>query len=236
MKTIICVSALFICLSTSAFILGSDRLSVDFTNPPSAITNVTWSDPNRISTSESGFGWDGTEHEYRDYWIQSIPIAIGTSWRPARAVHVGIVVVPSGFSWGRFFVRYSPDKQHWSSWQALESLQGAVEIPQIASAEYDQLRSEYSKMDVPWRDDEEAAGKWILKRYPDFFEKHQPFIGYLQFRMEGSILGNVRIRKIAIECNWGVSGLHSLPKDPNADKQRNGHWRFEQPSPVEANR
>ena len=89
--------------------------------------------------------------------------------------------------------------------------------------------SEYSKMDVPWRNDEEAAVKWILQRQPDFFEKNQPFVGYVQFRMEGSMPGSERIKRIQMQLSWGVSGLSNIPKDPDAEKNRHGVWRFEAP-------
>jgi hypothetical protein len=84
-------------------------------------------------------------------------------------------------------------------------------------------------MDVPWRSDEEAAVRWILQKQPDFFEKNLPFVGYVQFRMEGSMPGSQRIKKIRMQLDWMVGGLHALPKNPDDEKNRDGAWRFEAP-------
>src|SRR5208283_3309320 len=228
-------------------------LVVSFTNSASAVTNVTWSEPDKISVSTNGLGWDGQTNESRDFWIQSIPVAIGTSWRPAQGATVlievapqikpetilvgqsNILYVPYG---GSAFVRYSPDKKHWSSWQSLEEqrdpgtnrvFHGKIEVPHIEHERYFKLLTEYSALDVDWKSDEEAAEKWILKHEPDFFEKQLPFVGYVQFRMEGSLSGGQRIERIRMQLGWAVSGLHNAPKNPNDERKRDGVWRFEAP-------
>jgi hypothetical protein len=212
--------AFLVSISAQSQILSGNELVVDFTNSSVAITNASWSDNFSISTN--GLGWDGKANENRDVWIQSIPVAMGNSWRPPRSVSITIEVNPQFPTNGHFFVRYSPDQKHWSSWQALEQRRGVIEVPQNERLEYDKLVQDYSGMDVPWKSDEEAAQKWILQQQPDFLDKHLPFVGYIQFRIEGSIPGGQRINKIRMHDSWGVSGLSSVPKNFKFDNLTNG--------------
>jgi hypothetical protein len=227
-KTLLPLFAIMLTLSSAqAQVTGLEYLGIDLTNSPSEITNATWSEPDKFSTSANGFGWQGSTNENPDYWLQSVPLAIGTSWRPARGVGINVKIEPSSNSVRRFLIRYSPDKKHWSEWQVLDLKKSSVEVPQAARTEYEALLAEYSKMDVPWTSDEESVAKWILQHDPNFFEKHQPFMGYVQFRLEGSLPGNIRIKRIEVFYSWGFSGLHSAPKDVGAYQGREGHWRFE---------
>jgi hypothetical protein len=250
MKKLLILTTFLISASAHASILGLNELVTSFTNSASAITNVIWSEPGKISVSTNGLGWDGESNASRDFWIESIPVAIGTSWRPAQGASVVVeiapqtkpVTLPNGQSWtpygGQVFVRYSPDKKHWSSWQALERqnetetnriFRGLIQVPQSEREKYGKLVSEYSSLDVDWKSDEEAAVKWILQQEPNFFEKQLPFVGYVEFRIEGSLSGGQRIEKIKMQLSWGVGGLHSIPKNPEAEKNRPGEWRFQAP-------
>lgn len=230
MKQLAIIIVLLVSISLRAQILGINKWVVNFTNPAAAITNATLSEADKFLISTNGLGWGvGQTNMYQDFWIQSVPVAIGTSWRPARAAYVTVEIDSKPTDDSSCFVRYSPDTKHWSSWQALDQHHGLIEVPQTASRDYDRLFSEYSKMDVPWRNDEEAAVKWILKSQPNFFKTNQPFIGYVQLRMEGSMPGNERIRQIKMQLSWGVSGFHNFPKDPDAEKNRDGPWRFKAP-------
>jgi hypothetical protein len=253
MRKLFVIVALGISTSANATIAGFNEFVASFTNSALAVNNVTWSEPDKVVISTNGLGWDGQTNESRDFWIQSIPVAIGTSWRPAQGANVSIeiapqikpkiisigqsniVYVPYG---GSVFVRYSPDKKHWSSWQSLEEqrdpgtnrvFHGSIEVPRIEQKKYFELFTEYSALDVDWKSDEEAAVKWILQREPDFFEKQLPFVGYVQFRMEGSLSGGQRIEKIRMQLGWAVGGLHSIPKNPEVEKNRHGEWRFQAP-------
>jgi hypothetical protein len=193
---------LFVSVSTQAEIIGFSELVVDFTNSTAAITNVNWSEPDKISVTTNGLGWDGETNSSRDFWIQSIPVAIGTSWRPAKGTYVSIRIDPQkkpivsdngqthSLNDGHVFVRYSPGKKHWSSWQALEepidvktnrSFHGLIEVPRTEQENYDKLISQYSRMDVPWSSDEEAAVKWILQKEPDFLNNNCPLSAMSSF-------------------------------------------------------
>ena len=82
-------------------------------------------------------------------------------------------------------------------------------------------------MDVPWRNDEEAAVKWILEKQPDFFEKQIPFIGYVEFMHEAPLYGGQRIRSLEASVFYGMGGLHSPPKDKNDKRYTEfGPWNF----------
>jgi len=252
-KKIFIIAALGFSSSAHATMAGGNELVACFTNSTSAVTNVTWSEPDKISISTNGLGWDGETNAIRDFWIQSIPVAIGTSWRPAQGANVLIEVAPQmkpktilvGQSnivyfpyGGSVFVRYSPDKKHWSSWQSLEEqrdlgtnrvFHGLIGVPRIEQKKYFKLLTEYSALDVDWKSDEDAAVKWILHREPDFFEKQLPFVGYVQFRMEESLYGGQRIEKIRMQLGWAVGGMAATPKNPDVRKNRPSEWSFQAP-------
>ena len=46
-------------VSAHASIIGREQLNIDFTDPNDARSKATWSDPNRITITEKGLGWDG---------------------------------------------------------------------------------------------------------------------------------------------------------------------------------
>jgi hypothetical protein len=243
---------------SQAVIFDSKQISIAFTNAGDAQTNATWSEPNKITVSKEGLGWDGDATGSRDGWIHTRPLALGLSWRPAYAISVRATIQPppreftlsngqkSTGDAGDMYVRYSPDLKHWSSWQALQRAEpqsveerktpgryysGTIRVPYRERSEYAQLVSEYSQMDVPWKSDEEAAVQWILNRYPDFFAKHIPFIGYAEFLYEGEFRGSQRLQSLKVEISYGIGGLHSVPRDQAVYKNRDVPWRYEDKSP-----
>jgi hypothetical protein len=235
-------------------ILDYKELAIDFTDSRDAAGKADWSERDKITVSEKGLGWDGEASSSRDGWIQTKPMAVGLSWRPPYAVSVRVTVRPlpteivlangqkSTPYGGDVYVRYSADLKHWSSWQVLQQaepqshddkqhpgrhFQGSVRIPYRERAEYSERLSEYSRLDVPWKSDEEAAARWLVEKEPDFFAKRIPLIGYVQFLFEGHFHGGQRIRSLKASVSCGIGGMHAAPKDPAA---RNGRdsipWRF----------
>jgi hypothetical protein len=233
---------------------GFKQLSVDLTNPTTAANGATWSEPDKLTVSKDGLGWDGEAANSRDGWIRTKPLALGLSWRPPSAVSVRVTIqpLPSEITLingqktapygGDVYDRYSPDRRNWSSWQALQRAEletpaekknpgrhfsATVRVPYRQRAEYGKRLSEYSTLDVPWKSDEEAAVRWILSRDPDFFAKQIPFIGSIEFLFEGNLYGGQRIRSLHAEISYGMSGLHLAPKDESVRKDRNSvPWRF----------
>jgi hypothetical protein len=246
-------AALVLAPTAAASILGSQTLEIDFTRSDDVARKATWSDPDRLTSTARGFGLDAEENACRDGWLQTIPVGIGTNWRPARSVQVNVtlkparrkVTLPNGQSYEpggpRMFARHSPDRMHWSDWQPLTHdrdasvksnamlYHGELGTPVRNRKAYDKLREEYSKLDVPWADDEEALCAWIVKRDPTFFEKQKPFVGYVQFLMEDCFPGGQRIESFSATMTWGVSGLHSFPKDPQVERERSSldGWNFQ---------
>jgi hypothetical protein len=235
------------------------QISIAFTNAADAQTNATWSEPDKITVSWEGLGWDGDARESRDGWIQTKSLALGSSSRPAYIITVRAAIRPPPREFtlsngqkltpdaGDMYVRYSPDLKHWSSWQALQRAEpqsieekkiparnysGTIRVPNRERRDYVQLIYEYSQMDVPWKSDEEAAVKWIVNRDPDFFAKHIPFIGYAQFLYEGQFCGGQRIQFLKVEISYGMSGFHSVPRDEAASMNRDVPWRYEDKSPA----
>jgi len=254
MKKIIAFTVLtFIILGNNvcASILGMEELKINFTDRNDAKGKASWSEPNKINITKNGLGWDGEHNASRDSWVQTIPLSVGLSWRPAQSVNATVeiepeiksITLPNGQTYtpyiGNMFVRYSPDGKHWSSWQAMDypkpqrqpvtkrKFTAFVNIPQREREQYISYMKKYWKLDVPWISDEEALVKWILGQDPEFFSKYISFVGYLQFLYEISLPAGQRITKFHAIAGFGLSGLHQPPKDKNVYKERdNIPWRF----------
>ena len=238
-----------------AAILDFKRLDIDFTNKADASAKATWSEPELLNFTEEGLGWDGDAASLRDGWIQTEPLAIGLSWRPAVGANIRVSIHPKPAEFtlangqkstpypGDVFVRHSPDRKHWSSWQVLQRVDGqptadnqepgrwfsgTIQTPHVEREEYNRRVREYSRLDVPWTSDEEAAVKWLLGQEPDFFARHLPFAGYVQFRYEGGFYGGQRIKSFRADVSYGLSGLHQPPKDDAIYNERSSlPWRFD---------
>lgn len=246
-----------------AVILDFHELNIDFTNADDANAKATWSDPQINDIAKNGLGWDGDPAAERDSWIQTKPMALGLSWRPTYAISVRAAVYPPAREFtiangqkstpdaGDVYVRYSPDRVHWSNWQALQRAEpqsieekkspgrhysGTIRVAYKDRSEYSQLLSEYSQKDVPWKSDEEAAVGWILERNPEFFAKHLPFIGYVEFLYEAGFYGGQRIASFKADISYGMGGIHSIPRDSDAQKNRHVPWRFEGKADVQTDR
>lgn len=231
-----------------ASIDGQNELTIDFTDAKDVVEKATWSPADMVGVTAAGLGWDGEAVASRDGWIQTKPLAVGLSWRPASSVHLRVEITPEAkpvtlgngqktTPWaGEAFVRHSPDGVHWSNWQVLvcdrkrtdaRAFSGEITIPQRERREYGEFLSEYAKLDVPWKSDEEAAVGWILKRSPDFFGRALPFIGYVQMLFEFPFQGGQRLTRLQASAAFGMSGVHYPPKDESVFNERQGlPWRF----------
>jgi len=205
-------------------ILSTDFQTLDFTKVSNEDPRITFEPADKLTLNKDGLGWDGDTQGSYDGSFTTAPIPTGTAWRPTTWVTLTATIRPAsqvfqkGMWRGALFVRYSPDKKHWSSWQVLPvgaepkpvdngvQFTGMIQVPRLARSSYDALFQEYQKQDVPWTCDEEAAVKWILKKQPDFFSHCLPFIGYLQFHFEGPFRGGQRITGFDYRTSWGISG------------------------------
>ena len=232
----------------------SKELKIDFTNAADATKMATWSDPTKITVSKDGLGWDGDRTSCIDGWIETKPIALGLSWEPPYVLTVRFTVQPparaitldDGDAYtpdaGDVYLRYSPDRVNWSSWQALDRGQpqtpeerklqaryysGYTRVAYRDRSKYTDLLWDHSRLDVPWKGDEEAAVKWILSRDPEFLKKHMPFIGYVAFLYEPFFYGGQRIKSLKAEISYSLGGKNYPPKDSPLMKNRDTAWRFE---------
>lgn len=240
--------------SADASILDFKSLAIDFTNASDAGAKATWAEPDKMNVATNGLGWDEENASSRDGWIQTIPLALGVSWRPPYAVSVRVSIHPKLTEFalnsgqksppysGNVYVRYSSDLQHWSTWHVLQPCEpqssaekqnpgrhfsGAMRIPFVEREEYSRLISEYSRLDVPWKSDEDATVRWIIENNPDFFVRQLPFMGYIQFRYEAGFHGGQRITSLKADVLYGMSGIHSAPKDKDAYNDRDSRpWSF----------
>lgn len=254
-----CLAALLVWESWSlswAGILGTSNQTIDFTKPDAAAQTATWSDPEKFQCTNQGFGWDGDAKESRDGWIETAPLGIGTSWRPTNSAQIRITletnyqaVMKTGPSSKAFYVpsiyvRHSPDREHWSHWQPLDVSEDSRQAGTVLFTTrvgvarrdgrdyYERLQVWSRRDDVAWASDEEAFCQWLVQQEPDYFARHRPFVGYVQFLMEDSFRGGQRLKSFQAEVSWAVGGIHAIPKDPAAEKKHykqaggdNG-WRF----------
>jgi hypothetical protein len=221
---------------------------VDFTSPTNASGKATWSDATILAMTGSGLGWDGNPQHSRDVWIQTKPLALGFWWRAPYDASVRVAISPQ--VGGAAYARYSPDLKHWSSWQALQAssaqsleekkspgtfYESYVAVPGRERDDFDRLLSEYRRLDVPWRSDEDAAVHWILSRDPDYFAKNIPFIGYVEVLFEGSLHGGQRIRSLSLGVPFSMSGWSLLPRDETVVTYQDlSKWRFSAIDPLKA--
>lgn len=242
------ILGLFATISFSS-ILGSKSIYIDFRNPTDLDKQAIISDTSILTLSKDGWGWEG-EGVTHEGWFKTKPLAIGLSWRPTFVATIRVVIKPKVHEIdfdkehkmmpdiGDIYVRYSSDLVHWSTWQALQHtnpqptdgryFNASIRVPYQDRGRYGQLLTQYSMLDVPWKSDEEAAVKWILKQQPDFFTKNLPFIGYIEFLYENTFYSGQKIQTFQANVSYGISGLHAIPKDQAVYKDRdNFPWRFD---------
>jgi hypothetical protein len=215
----------------------SKSQSIDFTKPAEARQKSTWFNPDAIRVTGKGLGWEGHVNDSYDAWIETQPMAVGASGQPPHDVWIRVVIGrvpahgPNTGGPGSLYVRYRPDKQHWSTWQALSfeppkdklaatcTFTGRVDVPLREREEYLRLMDEYRQLNIPSAGDEETLSAWIVKRQPDFFRDHKPYIAYVQFLYETSLNGGEHITRLDARTSYFVGGLLSWPLgDPRRTK------------------
>lgn len=216
---------------------GGARLVVDLTTEAPPKPKAGGKDSEKLDRAERIEGL-----AYRRYasgsvlGIETAPVPTGPSWKTMPMARITARIEPPGkyriTDTGEFYARYSPDKKHWSSWQYIpreendpgQVYRGEFHVPYKEAEEYHRRLSEYSRQDVPWKADEEAAVRWIVAKDPAFFEKSLPFIGYVQFLFEHLPRGAERIH---INLGYVYGGtIFSPPKDLRLLENREGPWRF----------
>lgn len=235
---------------TFAVMQSHTQFILDLTKPARLAEKAIWQSPSKnVRFTEEGLTLYAAENVSANVWIQTTePIAVGWSWRPVQSVNIHAQVDPPGkftfrknhvtFPSGALYTRYSPDALHWSDWQYIkvekpkdqndpkQKYSGFLRIPNRQRQRYQELLRTYSKMDVPWASDEEAAVKWILENDPNFFEKPAPFIGYVQFLYEISLRSGHHIKTMTFDISYGTGGMHAPPKNRDVYKNRQRPWCF----------
>jgi len=204
-------------------ILSADSATIVFARGK-VLEGVTWSSTMQLTERGLEIKPVNSPNESRDFWMQSQAISVGLSWRPPTSINLKLSAngysAQRGYMWA--YLRYSSDKVHWSSWYGLtvsdEDTNGSasvylgnISLPRAASERHDELMRQWWKTDPDWSSDEHEFCVWLAKNHPEYFSTEQPFIGYIQFRFEGSG-SNGRIDNVKIDQSWAVGGLHSLPK------------------------
>ena len=236
----------------AAAIMSSHQQVIDFTRPDQAAKLATWSDPQHLGCPKEGFGWDGSDRSYRDAWIETEPLAIGTSWRPTQNAGIRIkiqtnypAIVVTGpdskaFHTPGIYVRHSADRVHWSDWQPTDMNEDRrmpgtvlyttrVGVPRRTIETYHAKLREWSRRDdIEWGSDEDEFCRWLVKQEPDYFSKERPFVGYVQFLVETSFHGGQRLTRFEADVSWSAGGIHQPPKGPAAEKRRQSRdaWNF----------
>lgn len=225
-------------------------IEFDLTNSETAVKQLRWNDASTVKVTEKGLYWDGPSDRRRDVRIESInPIAVGWSWRTVSwvgiTVHVDSIGPIDFYSAARdaahasLLLRYSCDRKNWTDWAPLDPqaagasakspsrIAGTIDVPKAEFEAYQALITRYTHLDVPWPSDEEAAAKWILQQDPKYFERHKPFVGYLQFAVATRLAGSTPIRSISVHIVCQAGGMHMPPKDKSTYEGRMElPWRF----------
>lgn len=249
------IFALIITGAAQAVIMCNNEFTIDLAEPNSVSKNgLVWEPADKVRQTAEGLIFkNDAPNTSVDFNLMTKAYPIGLSWRPTSAATLGVELTPLGKqteyngmtlqpSFYTVYVRYSPDMKNWSSWQAMQDQYAdwqqrneagkyqyklQLQVPQKERQAYNDYYTRYMRMDVPWQSDEEAAVQWILTQEPDFFERHIPFVGYIQFLCETSMRANQPLSEMKISIGWGVGGLHSAPQDESVYKNRdNIPWRF----------
>lgn len=204
-------------------------------------------DPKLLDVTAAGFGWDGESLGSRDAWIHTKPVPVARAWRPPTRCNLTVTLKPgrvehtlkNGQKYtpypGDVYVRYSADRKNWSSWQLMKlgehngeqiPFDLSIGVPKADRLEYDRMINDFQQQDVPWKSDESAAAKWIDERDPAFFDKHIPYVGYVEFLIETGLSGGERLKSIDIGWSYAISGIHYPPNDNTAYSSENNPWSF----------
>ena len=242
------------------------RTKIEFTPNSKTLASVTIENIDKLNITNKGLGWDSNSSRTQQISLQSKAIASPTIHQPEIQASVSINVIsdkrdPSikkmdiynASASGTFFVRYSANKNHWSSWIALtqnepkaypfddhnhhySQFSTTLAIPEVDRSNYLAHFAVFKKQDdVNWTNDELALAYWITQKEPDFFNKNIPYIGWIQFRYEGHIQGSKRIKTINLLTGFSVGGLSSLGDSPKNGVYPSGlldfdkQWSFSQP-------
>ncbi len=244
-----CIAIALACMmavSSSARIIGFESMQIEFTEGFDIADQATWPEKLKEGARENG--------PFSYVWFQTKPLALGRSWRAPSAVSIDAAIntitpkqnddSPTARLPSELYVRYSPDMKNWSCWQVFSRGEREVDISndrenhkqnysvrlKVSRSErqqYKKLLWDYALRDVPWKSDEEAAVRWILKEHPDFFSQNLPFIGYVEFRYESQSPDPEQINSFSAEVGYGMGGAHSRPRDKGVyDKRRGRPWLF----------
>ncbi len=139
----------------------------------------------------------------------------------------------------RLFIRYSCDKEHWSTWyeagkteeknkDGLQIYKENIWLPESSREKYNELMHQWWKTRPAWSSDEHEFCEWLVKNEPGFFSTEFPFIGYVQVRLEkNSINTSQQIKSLTVEHSWAVSGMSSIPADKAKVRKNTGdRWFF----------
>jgi hypothetical protein len=235
---------LFVSFKTQAQIFSSDREEIFFA-PNKIHKEVTWSAG--FLLKEDGLKTETfPANQSRDVWIQTHAFPIGMSWRPPTSTSFKIYfdgsvseTDPSFPIEPRIYIRYSCDKTNWSTWyntntkdkkteEGLKIYEVSISLPQAAVEKYNKLKLEWWKTKPAWSSDEHEFCEWLIKKFPDFFAKEFPFIGYVQIRLEKfSVSASQTIKSLTVEYGGAVSGLSSPPNDKSKVRKNTGDkWFF----------
>jgi hypothetical protein len=226
---------------TRAEILWAGSENIAF-SPGKMTRGVTWSPI--FSLTENGLASPALPaNQSHDVWLQTHAFPIGLSWRPPGAANFriyfdGTLNEENTWSKARLFIRYSCDKEHWSTWyetdrteeknkDGLPVYKGKIWLPEASRQRYNDLMFDWAGTKPIWASDENEFCEWLVKNEPDFFAKEFPFIGYVQVRLEKGSVNNQQVKSLTVEYSWAVGGLSPIPEDRSkVRKNTDDPWFF----------
>jgi hypothetical protein len=196
-----------------ASVFSGRELKLDFTDS-NVVQQASWTQSVSLKLGPNGLSNDALRNSFLPFQLQTTdPIAIGVYWWPAQSASILATLNTSNTDSGHLFARYSPDTKHWSTWQAIArqgpiepttqyTFSGELTVPQQEFGAFAELCNEHQGRGP--RDAEACVGE-ILKSQPDYFAKHQPFVGYVQFLYEADFWGGRCIEQLDINIFYGVA-------------------------------
>jgi hypothetical protein len=204
----------------SAGLISGRRVEMNFTKAD-VVKQASWQSTG-VKLGADGLEYEGNQIE--PFELQTTqPLAIGVYWWPAESASVLAILTTTLTSPGTLFVRFSPDAEHWSTWQALArrsaepngyTFSGEIAVPRQRFQQYADLCREFDKQQPGKPRDGAACARWILTSQPDFFDKEPPFIGYVQFLYETEFRKGQRLQHLDIDVDYGVPsdrGISDVP-------------------------
>ncbi len=254
LSLLIFIISLFFVLISDAAILSGFRTNISFRVSADRVA-VTWSESLEVRNDGLSFRTNSLTHGWIQTKQIPVGLAWRPPIGSAVTVKID-GNFPIDFDAGSralsVFIRYGCDGIHWSTWIPMTYGYGAIgvnplpsptgnmtetnapiftaqlRIPRIQQERYLQRMDDWRNTDPEWCSDQDAYSRWLLEKDPFFFRDNLAVLGYVQVRLEldGLYLGQVVIRSVNVSGQWGIGGVHEVPKSGEYPLSHEQQWNL----------